>query len=116
VDGDVKNCAFAEDFAEAVPGRYFDMFIAEQNMVGTAVGLSTRGWVPFVSTFAAFLSRAYDQTRMAVYSRANVKFVGSHCGVSIGEGGPSQSGLEGLGRFRGLGHSVRLYSGVCGCN
>ena len=109
LDGDVKNSTFAEDFAKAVPDRYFDMFIAEQNMVGTAVGLSTRGRVPFVSTFAAFLSRAYDQTRMAVYSRANVKFVGSHCGVSIGEDGPSQMGLEDLAMFRALGQSVVLY-------
>src|SRR5262249_52872041 len=109
LDGDVKNSTFAEDFAKAVPERYFDMFIAEQNMVGTAVGLSTRGRGPFVSTFAAFLSRAYDQTRMAVYSRANVKFVGSHCGVSIGEDGPSQMGLEDLAMFRALGQSVVLY-------
>ncbi|HEV8481813.1 MAG TPA: transketolase [Candidatus Eisenbacteria bacterium] len=109
LDGDVKNSTFAEDFAKAVPDRYFDMFIAEQNMVGTAVGLSTRGHVPFVSTFAAFMSRAYDQVRMAVYSRANVKFVGSHCGVSIGEDGPSQMGLEDLAMFRALGQSVVLY-------
>lgn len=109
LDGDVKNSTFAEDFAKVVPERYFDMFIAEQNMVGAAVGLSARGRVPFVSTFAAFLSRAYDQIRMAVYSRANVKFVGSHCGVSIGEDGPSQMGLEDLAMFRALGQSVVLY-------
>ena len=109
LDGDVKNSTFAEDFAHAVPERYFDMYIAEQNMVGVAVGLSARGRMPFVSTFAAFLSRAYDQARMAVYSRANVKFVGSHAGVSIGEDGPSQMGLEDLAMFRALGESVVLY-------
>jgi transketolase len=109
LDGDVKNSTFAEDFLHAVPDRYFEMFIAEQNMVGTAVGLSSRGKTPFVSTFAAFLSRAADQIRMAVYSRANIKFVGSHVGVSIGEDGPSQMGLEDLSLFRALGDSVVLY-------
>lgn len=72
------------------------MFIAEQNMVGAALGLSKRGKIPFVSTFSAFLTRAYDQIRMATYSKPNVKFVGSHAGVSIGEDGPSQMGLEDL--------------------
>jgi transketolase len=85
------------------------MFIAEQNMVGTATGLAARGKIPFVSTFAAFLTRAYDQIRMAGVSQANVKFCGSHAGVSIGEDGPSQMGLEDLAMFRPIPGSVILY-------
>jgi transketolase len=85
------------------------MFIAEQNMVGAAVGLARRGKIPFVSTFAAFLSRAFDQIRMSVYSNANIKFVGSHAGVSIGQDGPSQMGLEDIAMFRAILNSVVLY-------
>ena len=85
------------------------MFIAEQNMVGVATGLSARGKIPFVSTFAAFLTRAFDQIRMAGVSRSNVKFCGSHCGVSIGEDGPSQMGLEDIAMFRAMAESVILY-------
>ena len=85
------------------------MYIAEQNMVGTALGLSARGKVPFVSTFAAFLTRAFDQIRMSQYSFANIKFCGSHAGVSIGEDGSSQMGLEDIALFRTLLNSVVLY-------
>src|SRR5512139_3340961 len=85
------------------------MYIAEQNMVGSALGLSRRGKIPFVSTFAAFLTRAFDQIRMSQYSDANIKFVGSHAGVSIGEDGASQMGLEDIALFRTLINAVVLY-------
>ncbi len=93
LDGEVSNSTYAEIFKEAYPDRFFEMYIAEQNMVGAALGLSRRGKIPFVSTFAAFFTRAFDQIRMSQYSDANIKFVGSHAGVSIGEDGPSQMGL-----------------------
>src|SRR3989344_4036493 len=109
LDGEVSNSTYAEDFAAVYPERYFEMFIAEQNLVGTAVGLANRGKIPFVSTFAAFFSRAFDQIRMSRYSNANIKFVGSHAGVSIGEDGPSQMGLEEIAMFRTLLDSVVLY-------
>ena len=99
----------AETFKDAYPERFFEMYIAEQNMVGAAQGLATRGKVPFVSTFAAFLTRAHDQIRMSQYSEANLKIVGSHAGVSIGEDGPSQMGLEDLAMFRAMLDSVVLY-------
>ena len=85
------------------------MYIAEQNMVGAALGLARRGKIPFVSTFAAFFSRAFDQIRMSRYSDANLKFVGSHAGVSIGQDGPSQMGLEDIAMFRTLLDGVVLY-------
>jgi transketolase len=85
------------------------MYIAEQNMVGAALGLSRRGKIPFVSTFAAFFTRAFDQIRMCQYSDPNIKFVGSHAGVSIGEDGPSQMGLEDLAMFRTILNGVVLY-------
>lgn len=109
LDGEVSNSTRAETFEEAHRDRFFEMFIAEQNMVGTAVGLAARGKIPFVSTFSAFFSRAFDQIRMAQYSLANVKFVGSHAGVSIGQDGPSQMGLEDLATFRTLIDSVVLH-------
>lgn len=111
LDAEVKNSTFAEIFEEYFPERYFEMFIAEQNMAGTALGLAVRGKIPFVSTFSSFLSRAADQIRMAQYSRekANIKFVGSHSGVSIGQDGPSQSGLEDIAFFRTLRGSSVLY-------
>jgi len=109
LDGDVKNSTYAEIFKEKFPQRFFEMFIAEQNMVGTAVGLAKLGYVPFVSTFAAFLTRAYDQIRMAALSSANIKICGSHAGVSIGEDGPSQMGLEDLAMFRAVHGSTVLY-------
>jgi transketolase len=109
LDGEVSNSTYAEIFKEVYPDRFFEMFIAEQNMVGTALGLSIRGKIPFVSTFAAFFTRAYDQIRMSRYSDANIKFIGSHGGVSIGEDGPSQMGLEDIGMFRAILNSVVLY-------
>jgi transketolase len=109
LDGEVSNSTYAEIFKEAYPDRFFEMYIAEQNMVGTALGLSRRGKIPFVSTFGAFLTRAYDQIRMSQYSDANIKFAGSHAGVSIGEDGPSQMGLEDLAMFRAVLNSVVLY-------
>lgn len=109
LDGEVSNSTKSETFAEAHPDRFFEMFIAEQNMVGMATGLARRGKVPFVSTFAAFFSRAFDQIRMAQYSMSNIKFVGSHAGVSIGEDGPSQMGLEDIATFRTLLDSVVLH-------
>ncbi len=109
LDGEVSNSTKAEIFAEAFPDRFFEMYIAEQNMVGIATGLTLRGKLPVVSSFAAFLTRAFDQIRMSVYSGANVKLVGSHCGVSIGQDGPSQMGLEDIAMFRSIYGSVVLY-------
>ena len=108
LDADVKNSTYTERFKEKFPERFLEMFIAEQNMVGTALGLSARGMVPFVSTFAAFFTRAFDQIRMTAYSMGNVKFMGSHAGVSIGEDGPSQMGLEDMALFRSVFGSVVL--------
>ena len=99
LDGDVKNSTFTEDFLKVFPERFIECFIAEQNMVTVAVGLSRLGKIPVVGTFAAFLTRAADQVRMACVSAANIKFVGSHVGVSIGEDGPSQMGLEDIALF-----------------
>jgi transketolase len=99
LDADVKNSTFSQDFLKAYPQRFIECYIAEQNMVSVAVGLSRLGKIPFVSTFAAFLVRAADQIRMAKVSGANIKFVGSHVGVSIGEDGPSQMGLEDIALF-----------------
>jgi transketolase len=105
----VSNSTYAEDFAETFPERYFEMYIAEQQMVAAAVGLQVRQYKPFASTFAAFLSRAYDFIRMAAISRANIKLVGSHAGISIGQDGPSQMGLEDLAAFRAVWSSTVLY-------
>lgn len=109
LDAEVSNSTYAQDFQKVHPQRFFEMFIAEQNMVGTALGLSRRGKIPFVSTFATFFSRAFDQIRMCQYSNANIKFVGSHAGVSIGEDGASQMGLEDIALFRAIHGSVVLY-------
>ena len=109
LDGEVSNSTYAEIFKASYPGRFFEMYIAEQNMVGTALGLSRRGKIPFVSTFAAFFTRAFDQIRMSQYSDPNIKFCGSHAGVSIGEDGSSQMGLEDIAMFRCLLNSVVLY-------
>jgi transketolase len=109
LDADTKNSTFAERFLAAHPERYLEAFIAEQNMVGAAVGLSAAGKIPFVSSFACFLTRAFDHIRMAAISRANLKIAGSHCGVSIGEDGPSQMGLEDLAMMRAVPHAVVLY-------
>jgi transketolase len=109
LDGEVSNSTYAEIFRDAHPDRYFEMYIAEQQMVASAVGMQVRGWKPFASTFAAFLTRAYDFVRMAAISRANLKLVGSHAGVSIGEDGPSQMALEDLAAFRAVHGSTVLY-------
>jgi transketolase len=102
LDADTKNSTYAERFLDAHPGRYLEGFIAEQNMIGAAVGLSASGKVPFVSTFACFLTRGFDHIRMAAISRANLKMAGSHCGVSIGPDGPSQMGLEDIAMMRAV--------------
>ena len=109
LDGEVNNSTYAEDFAKAYPQRYFEMYIAEQQMVAAAVGLQARGYVPFASTFAAFLTRAFDFIRMAAVSRANLRLCGSHAGVSIGPDGPSQMGLEDLAMMRAVAGSTVLY-------
>ncbi|MET0608997.1 MAG: transketolase [Gaiellaceae bacterium] len=109
LDGEVSNSTYAEIFRDAHPDRYFEMYIAEQQMVAAAVGMQVRGWVPFASTFAAFLTRAYDFIRMAAISRANIRLCGSHAGVSIGEDGPSQMALEDLAMMRAVHGSTVLY-------
>jgi transketolase len=109
LDGEVSNSTYAEIFQEAHPERYFEMYIAEQQMIAAAVGLQVRNWVPFASTFAAFLSRAYDFIRMAAISQANIRLCGSHAGVSIGEDGPSQMALEDLAMMRAVHGSTVLY-------
>ncbi|MGI8623243.1 MAG: transketolase, partial [Solirubrobacteraceae bacterium] len=109
LDGEVGNSTYAGLFADVHPERYFEMYIAEQQMVAAAVGLQVRGWVPFAATFAAFFSRAYDFIRMAAVSRANIRLVGSHCGVSIGEDGPSQMALEDIAALRAVQGSTILY-------
>jgi len=109
VDGDVKNSTYADKFFEAYPERAFQGYIAEQNMVGMGIGLSAKGYTPFIATFAAFLTRAHDQVRMAAYSLSNIKLCGSHVGVSIGEDGPSQMGLEDLAMFRSVPGCAVLY-------
>src|SRR5882724_3743312 len=109
MDGDTKNSTFSDKFYKKFPNRFTECFIAEQNMVGVATGFSTRGKVPFASTFACFLSRAYDQIRMAGISMANLKLAGSHVGVSIGEDGTSQMALEDLAMMRAVEGSVVLY-------
>jgi len=109
LDGDVKNSTFAEALGETDPTRFFQGYIAEQNIVGVAVGMAAQGLVPFVATFACFLARAYDQVRMAAISRSSINLCGSHCGVSIGEDGPSQMGLEDLAMFRAIPGATVLY-------
>ncbi|MEM1587127.1 MAG: transketolase [Candidatus Bathyarchaeia archaeon] len=109
LDGDVKNSTFTMFFFERFPERSLQCYIAEQNMVGIAVGMQTHGFDVFLATFASFLTRAFDQIRMAAYSRANLKIAGSHVGVSIGEDGPSQMGLEDIAMFRMICGSIVLY-------
>lgn len=109
VDGDVKNSTYADDFFKAFPDRSFQVYIAEQNMVGMGMGLAAKGYLPFMATFAAFLCRAHDQIRMAAYSRSPLKLVGSHVGVSIGADGPSQMGLEDMAIFTPIPDCVVLY-------
>jgi transketolase len=109
LDGEVSNSTYSEIFRDAHPERFFEMYIAEQQMVAAAVGMQILGWKPFASTFAAFMSRAYDFVRMAAISRATLKLCGSHAGVSIGEDGPSQMALEDLAAFRAVNGSTVLY-------
>jgi transketolase len=109
LDGDVKNSTFAIDVSTDAPDQYIECFIAEQNMVGVAMGLAAQGRVPFVSSFGAFLIRAADQIRMAGISQCNVKLCGSHAGVSIGEDGPSQMALEELGLVRSIPGGIVVY-------
>ncbi len=109
LDAEVGNSTYAERFAQKHPDRFFEMYIAEQQMVAAAVGMQVRGWKPFASTFGAFLSRAYDFVRMAAISDADLKLCGSHVGVSIGADGPSQMALEDIAAFRAVLDSVVLY-------
>jgi len=109
MDGEVANSTYSEIFRDAHPDRFFEMYIAEQQMIAAAVGMQVRGWVPFASTFAAFHTRAYDFVRMAAVSQANIRLCGSHAGVAIGQDGPSQMGLEDLAAFRAVHGSTVLY-------
>jgi transketolase len=109
LDGEVGDSTHSEEFAEAFPDRYFEMYIAEQQMVAAAVGLQVRGYRPFASSFAAFLSRAYDFIRMAAISRADICLSGSHAGTEIGADGPSQMALEDLASMRAIFGSTVLY-------
>ena len=109
LDAEVSNSTHAEDFKKTAPDRFFEMYIAEQQMIAAAVGMQVLGLVPFASTFAAFMSRAYDFIRMAAVSRANIRLSGSHAGVSIGEDGPSQMALEDLAMMRAVFGSTVLY-------
>ena len=113
LDGEVGNSTYTETFANKFPERFFQMYIAEQQMIGAAVGMQVRGWKPFSATFAAFLSRAYDFIRMAAVSQANLYLCGSHAGVSIGEDGPSQMGLEDIAAMRAVHGSTVLYPVRC---
>jgi transketolase len=109
ISGDVKNSTFSEIFEDAFPDHFYQGYIAEQNIVSTGVGLAARGKVPFLDTFACFMARAYDQVRMAAISRSNINLCGSHCGVSIGQDGPSQMALEDIAMFRAVHSSTVLY-------
>lgn len=110
LDGDTKNSTFSDKVRQLFPDRYIECFIAEQNLVGVAIGAACRNrTIPFVSTFAAFFTRAFDQIRMGAISQTNVNFAGSHCGVSIGEDGPSQMALEDLSLFRSIPGSTVFY-------
>ncbi|OGK12428.1 hypothetical protein A3C98_00445 [Candidatus Roizmanbacteria bacterium RIFCSPHIGHO2_02_FULL_37_15] len=109
LDAEVSNSTFSQKFKEVFPQRFFEMFIAEQNMVSTALGLAKIGFKPFVSTFSAFLNRAFDQVRIAQYSEGNLKMVGSHAGVFVGPDGPSQEGLEDISLMRSILESIVLH-------
>ena len=115
MDGDTKNSTYSEKFFKKFPQRFTECFIAEQCMVGVATGFSTRGKVPFASTFATFFTRAFDQIRVAGISAANIKLVGSHVGVSIGEDGPSQMGLEDIAMMRAVIGSTVVYASDAVC-
>lgn len=109
LDAEVKNSTYAELFEKKHPDRFFQCFIAEQNMVGMGIGFARRGKIPFISTFGCFFTRAHDQIRMAVLSNVALRLVGSHVGVSIGQDGPSQMALEDIGMMRALPESIVLY-------
>lgn len=109
LDGEVGNSTHADEFQKIAPDRYFEMFIAEQQLVAAATGLAVRGYRPFASTFAVFFSRAYDFIRMAGISGVNIALVGSHAGVEIGQDGPSQMALEDIAALRAVHGSVVLY-------
>jgi transketolase len=115
LDADVKNSTFTDKFGKRFPERFFENFIAEQNMVGSAAGLAACGKIPFAATFACFLTRAYDFIRMAAISQSNIKLMGSHVGVSIGEDGPSQMGLEDLAMMAAQPGVVVLYPSDAMC-
>jgi len=115
LDGDTKNSTYSDKFYKKFPARFTECFIAEQNMVGVATGFAARGKVPFASTFATFFTRAFDQIRVAGISQANLKLAGSHVGVSIGEDGPSQMGLEDLAMMRAVAGSKVLYPSDAVC-
>jgi transketolase len=108
MDGEVGNSTYSEVFRDAFPERYFEMFVAEQQMVAAAIGLQARGRIPFASTFAAFWTRAHDFIRMAAISDADIRLVGSHTGVTVGEDGPSQMALEDIAMFRAIHDSTVL--------
>ena len=114
LDGEVSNSTHADEFNKAFPDRFFEMYIAEQQLVSAAVGLGVRQKIAYASTFAAFFSRAYDQIRMASISNANLRLSGSHAGVSIGEDGPSQMALEDLAMMRAVCDSTVLYPSDAG--
>ena len=109
LDAETSNSTYADKFKKSFPERFYEMFIAEQNMVSVALGFSKLGYVPYVSSFAVFLTRAFDQMRIAQYSKPNLKICGSHAGVSIGQDGPSQMALEDIAMMRGLLESTVLY-------
>lgn len=109
LDGDTKNSTMSQGFADEYKERFAEAFIAEQNMIGAAVGMQARGYIPFASTFAAFHSRSFDFIRMAAISLANIKIVGSHAGIHIGQDGPSQMGLEDIAMMRCVPEAVVLY-------
>ncbi|WP_212915041.1 transketolase [Streptomyces sp. TS71-3] len=109
LDGEVGDSTRTQFFAKEHPERYFELYIAEQQLVAAAVGMAARGWKPYAGTFAAFLTRAHDFIRMAAASGADINLVGSHAGVAIGEDGPSQMGLEDLSMMRAVHGSTVLY-------
>ena len=115
LDADVKNSTFTDKFGKKFPERFFETFIAEQNMIGTGVGLASQGKIPFAATFACFLTRAYDFIRMAAIGKTNLKLMGSHVGVSIGEDGPSQMGLEDIAMMAAQPGIVVLYPSDAVC-
>ncbi len=109
LDAEVKNSTYAEKLEQVDPAKFIQCFIAEQNMISMGVGLAARHKIPFISTFGVFFTRAFDQIRMAAIGKSPLRLVGSHCGVSIGEDGPSQMALEDLAMFRTIPESIIFY-------